>query len=107
MSGGTVLDLTPEPLTATNLVGPWLLALGRPGFVEAQLSNTTTPEAVVVLEASNMKLSGGKQIWGEETLTGAEAVAGDVVFAGPVWVRLRVVSISGVNAAVNGTIAWS
>lgn len=107
MSSGTVLDLTPEPLTATNLVGPWVLALGRPGFVEVQLSNTTTPEAVVVLEASNMELSNGKQIWGEETLMGASDVAGDIVFAGPVKVRLRVVSITGTNAAVNGTIAWS
>lgn len=103
----SVVDLTPTPLTAAGQVGDWVRLSGRPAFLQVEISNTTTPVAQVVFEVSNDRVARTAKVWFTYDLTGSAPSNGDTTFSGAVWGRLRCVSISGVSAAVTGTLARS
>lgn len=100
-------DLTPIPLTATG-PGEWVRCTGRAGFIHVELSDSTTPAATVKVEASNSKDTTSAVTIAElDSISGAKAGCGCVLFAGPLWVRLNVTAISGAGASVTGTVSWS
>ena len=101
-----VADLTPNgPLTATG-PGPWVPFSGGPGWAQAELGNTTTPSAQVIVEACLLQgLGAAAQVADLGTLTGALASNGASAFSGPAFYRLNVIAISGASAGVTGALS--
>lgn len=106
-SGIQVGDLTPTPLTAPG-VGPWVRCFGqRTGWAQTYMADVAGT-ADVTLEATTERIDGVEDtIVTYDQLTQAKRGRGAVVYAGPVWVRLRLSAIAGASNAVYGTIAWS
>lgn len=111
----SLTDLTPIELSTVGLitdapgtgVGPWVRvgASGKPCCVHAELSDTTTPTATVLVEGSNTRSSKGAALIDTLLLSGAGAGATSVGFSGVVWVRTRLAAISGASAYATATLA--
>lgn len=100
-----IQDMTPTPLTAPGF-GPWIPCTGKVGNVHLELSDTTTPEATVIVQTSNTKKEGSAVTVFMTTLTGSGAGDSFVPLTGAAWIRVGVPFISGVNAAVSSTLAY-
>lgn len=105
-SGITVIDLTPTPLTAPG-VGPWCRCYGKPGWVQAAQANVAGT-ADMLIEASIDRVDGTEDtIVAFDQTSQADRGRGGTLFAGPIWIRFRLVAITGVGNSVTCCGAWS
>jgi len=105
--GANLIDMTPTPLTTTDAdpatgtvtaTGPWRRNLGKPGTVQAMLSDTSASSATLVVEYSMDKAGRTAVVRDTIALTTADPGGSADLLCGFAWFRVRQTAIAGTGA---------